>query len=56
VPSKAGIPGADSPLERDRLSRLSLESSYRTSSSSSSESNIGGGMLHSARTRVVFVS
>jgi hypothetical protein len=44
VPSKAGIPGADSPLERERLS---TESSYTTSSSSSSESlSIGGGIMH----------
>lgn len=44
VPSKAGTPGADSPLERERLS---TESSYTTSSSSSSESfSIGGGIMH----------
>ena len=44
VPSKAGIPGTDSPLERELLS---TESSYTTSSSSSSESfSIGGGIMH----------
>jgi hypothetical protein len=44
VPSKAGIPGTDSPLERERLS---TDSSYTTSSSSSSESfSIGGGIMH----------
>ena len=44
MPSKAGIPGTDSPLERERLS---TESSYTTSSSSSSESlSIGGSIMH----------
>lgn len=44
MPSKAEIPGTDSPLERERLS---TGSSYTTSSSSSSESfSIGGGIMH----------